>query len=75
MAAAPIWLYGEDENPQDRSADAASIYGKLEYKIMPMYYDDRTRFINVMRHAIALNGSFFNTQRMVQQYVVGAYLH
>jgi starch phosphorylase len=68
------WSIGEDENPQDRSVDAASIYGKLEYKIMPMYYEDRDRFINVMRHAIALNGSFFNTQRMVQQYVVGAYL-
>jgi starch phosphorylase len=26
-----------------------------------------------MRHAIALNGSFFNTQRMLQQYVVKAY--
>jgi starch phosphorylase len=26
-----------------------------------------------MRHAIALNGSFFNTQRMVQQYVRNAY--
>jgi hypothetical protein len=27
-----------------------------------------------MRHSISLNGSFFNTQRMVQQYVVKAYL-
>jgi starch phosphorylase len=27
----------------------------------------------MMRHAIALNGSFFNTQRMLQQYVVKAY--
>jgi len=26
-----------------------------------------------MRFAIALNGSFFNTQRMVQQYVLKAY--
>jgi hypothetical protein len=30
-------------------------------------------FISVMRHAIALNGSFFKTQRMMQQYVVKAY--
>jgi hypothetical protein len=27
-----------------------------------------------MQHAIAVNGSFFNTQRMVQQYVIDAYL-
>jgi len=26
-----------------------------------------------MRHAIALNGSFFNTQRMMQEYVLKAY--
>ena len=35
-----------------------------------MYYKDRDRFCTVMAHAIALNGSFFNTQRMVQQYVL-----
>ena len=29
--------------------------------------------MDIMRHAIALNGSFFNTQRMVQQYVLKAY--
>jgi len=27
----------------------------------------------VMKHCIALNGSFFNTQRMLQQYVLRAY--
>jgi starch phosphorylase len=68
------WSIGEDGNPRDRSVDAESLYGKLEYKISPMYYQDRGRFIDIMRHSIALNGSFFNTQRMVQQYVVGAYL-
>ncbi len=31
------------------------------------------RFTGVMRHCIALNGSFFNTHRMVQQYVLKAY--
>jgi hypothetical protein len=27
-----------------------------------------------MRSAIAFNGSFFNTQRMVQQYLANAYI-
>jgi len=27
-----------------------------------------------MQHAIAINGSFFNTQRMVSQYVTDAYM-
>ena len=61
--------------PHQDSEDADSLYGKLEHKIVPMYYTQRDRFIDVMRHAIALNGSFFNTQRMVQQYAVRAYLH
>jgi starch phosphorylase len=61
---------GEKEN---RAEDANSLYTKLEQIIVPMFYNDRQQFINIMRHAIALNGSFFNTQRMMQQYVLKAY--
>ncbi len=61
---------GEDDN---RLEDAASLYDKLERIIIPMFYNERSRFINVMSHAAALNGSFFNTQRMMQQYVLNAY--
>jgi starch phosphorylase len=57
----------------DRSADAASLYAKLERVVIPTFYRERDRFIEMMRHAIALNGSFFNTQRMLQQYVLKAY--
>jgi starch phosphorylase len=57
----------------DQSKDAASLYDKLESMILPMFYRERDRFIEVMRHAIALNGSFFNTQRMLQEYVLKAY--
>jgi starch phosphorylase len=38
-----------------------------------MFYGERDSFTNVMIRSIALNGSFFNTQRMIQQYVVKAY--
>jgi glycogen phosphorylase len=57
----------------DRAQDAAALYDKLEQVILPLFYSDRQGFISVMRHAIALNGAFFNTQRMMQQYVVKAY--
>lgn len=58
----------------DRTAqDAASLYDKLEQVVAPLFYRERDHFVDVMRHTIALNGSFFNTQRMVQQYVVKAY--
>jgi glycogen phosphorylase len=57
---------GHDEDVED-------MYAKLEYLILPMFYQDRIKWIEVMRHAIAVNGSFFNTHRMVQQYVMNAY--
>ena len=72
------WAIGELPNPahvnEDQSPrDAASLYDKLEQVVVPLFYR-RDPFIDVMRHAIALNGSFFNTQRMVLQYVTKAYL-
>jgi glycogen phosphorylase len=63
---------GADE-VENHSRDAASLYDKLEQVVLPLFYRDRNGFVDVMRHAIALNGSFFNTQRMLQQYVLKAY--
>src|ERR1700736_1551394 len=59
--------------PVDNAADAENLYSKLEAAIIPAFYEDRKRYISIMQHAISVNGSFFNTQRMVQQYVVDAY--
>ena len=71
------WAIGEDRRSAggggDRAKDAAALYDKLERLILPTFYRDRDRFVDIMRHCIALNGSFFNTQRMVQQYVLKAY--
>lgn len=68
------WSIGEpDEVNNDSSAEAASLYSKLETVILPLYYKTPDRFAEVMRSAVALNGSFFNTQRMVSQYVRHAY--
>ncbi len=71
------WSIREDgEAPQDagdRVKDANALYSKLEQTIIPLFYDNRNSFIEIMRQAIALNGSFFNTQRMMQQYVLKAY--
>ena len=62
---------GSTEN--DSTAEAASLYEKLERVILPLYYHEPDRFTKIMRSAIALNGSFFNTERMVSQYVRNAY--
>jgi starch phosphorylase len=71
------WAIGTDgrqpELRPDGQFDAASLYDKLEQFILPLFCDDRQHYGDIMRHAIALNGSFFNTQRMLQQYVLKAY--
>ena len=62
-----------DQGVHDRSQDAASLYEKLETEVLPTFYESRDRFADIMRHCIALNGSFFNTQRMLEQYIQKAY--
>ena len=62
-----------DEENEGRGAEAASLYDKLENVILPMYYKQPEEYAKVMRSAIAFNGTFFNTQRMVMQYVFNAY--
>ncbi|MBI3301197.1 MAG: alpha-glucan family phosphorylase [Deltaproteobacteria bacterium] len=72
------WAIGEDGpgtgGGGERSKVVSSLYDKLEQIISPLFYRNRDRFLDVMLHAIALNGSFFNTHRMVLQYVLKAYL-
>jgi starch phosphorylase len=61
------------ENNHDPGRDARFLYEQLEEEILPMFYNDREEFTAIMRQSIALNGSFFHTQRMMQEYVVKAY--
>jgi starch phosphorylase len=61
---------GED---RDHFRDAFWLYEKLEQVILPLYYRGRSGFLDVMTYAIAMNGSFFNTHRMIHEYVLKAY--
>ena len=71
------WSIGQDshdpEAERDTEQDATALFDKLQNTIIPLYYNQPERFRCIMSHSIALNGSFFNTQRMVQQYVLKAY--
>lgn len=64
---------GPGETRRDSSMDAAALYEKLESAVLPTFYREPNRFIDMMRHAVALNGSFFHTQRMLQEYLSKAY--
>jgi starch phosphorylase len=68
------WSIGDGSEPRHDSAiEAARLYEKLERTVLPLYYTRTASFAEVMRSSIELNGSFFNTQRMLEQYAAYAY--
>lgn len=69
------WAIGNGWQPEaNPDGDIASMYHKLGSVVIPMFYRQPDIFAGVMRSAIALNGSYFNAQRMLQQYLQNAYL-
>jgi starch phosphorylase len=66
------WAIGNDHAPSND--DSQFLLDKLEQAVLPVFYHDRPKYVDIMRHAIALNGAFFNTHRMMQQYATKAYL-
>ncbi len=70
------WAIGPEKpkaEASDDEIDRYDLYDKLENWIMPKFYSDRDNWIRTMRSCIAINASFFNTNRMIQQYVLNAY--
>jgi glycogen phosphorylase len=68
------WAIGDgQESVANLSQEVTSLYDQLEHVILPLFYKQPTEFAKVMRSAIAFNGAFFNTQRMVFQYLRNAY--
>jgi starch phosphorylase len=68
------WSIGDGtEDHADPSAEIESLYTKLENVIVPLFYGKPDKFAEVMRSTIAINGAFFNTQRMILQYLSNAY--
>jgi starch phosphorylase len=74
------WIEGAAENItgwciddlDDERQEAEQLYHKLEYEIAPLYTNKHS-FAQIRRHCIAMNGTFFNTHRMLGQYVGNAY--
>jgi starch phosphorylase len=67
------WRIGDDSSASDDAKEAESLYRTLESEILPMFHQRPLAYAEVMRGAIAYNGSFFTAQRMVAQYVENAY--
>jgi len=68
------WAIGSTEETSDPKKDAEDLYTKLAYDILPLFYENRRIWINIMKNAIAMNAYYFNTHRMVRLYVTEAYI-
>ncbi|HWR71175.1 MAG TPA: alpha-glucan family phosphorylase, partial [Dehalococcoidia bacterium] len=68
------WAIGDSWEPESNQArETSSLYDKLEHVILPMFYGKPDDYCRVMRWAIAVNGSYYNAQRMLLQYLNNAY--
>ncbi len=60
------------EDADTETAEASSLYEKLEHHIAPMFAKPAA-WARMQQHCIGMNGSFFNTHRMLGQYFTNAY--
>ncbi|MEG1824919.1 MAG: alpha-glucan family phosphorylase [Cloacibacillus sp.] len=72
------WAIGPEPTENEmveynEAEDAVDLYNKLEEKIIPTYYTNRAKWISMMKFAIAVNASYFNTHRVVHEYCEKAY--
>ncbi len=69
------WAIGEDRHAGAEGVHAEALHQKLEQKILPLYYNDRARWIWMMKQSISKIAYYFNSQRMMRRYASEAYLH
>lgn len=65
------WSIDHDPNRPD---DAGPLYNKLQDVVLPLYRDDRGRWIWMMKQSISKIGSSFSSHRMLRRYVIEAYM-
>ncbi len=61
------------EDGANDAEEANSLYGKLENAVVPLHRAEPEKWARMMRTTLAFNGSYFNTNRMVKQYIRNAY--
>jgi starch phosphorylase len=67
------WSIGDGSPAPDPEEESRSLYTKLGEVVLPLFYGSPLDYAAIMRNAIAVNGSYFTAQRMVEQYHRNAY--
>ena len=60
------WSVGDPENPDDEK-DANHLYSVLENQVIPTYYNERVKWVSIMKEAIK-TGVDFTAHRMIEEY-------
>jgi starch phosphorylase len=63
----------EVSEPERRARELEDLYNKLEYVIVPMYYQRRDEWIEMMKNSIGKIAYYFNSHRMMRRYITEAY--
>jgi starch phosphorylase len=59
---------------ETRKRELADLYNKLEYVIIPKFYQQRDTWTDLMKNSIGKIAYYFNTHRMMRRYATDAYL-
>ncbi|QTL98371.1 alpha-glucan family phosphorylase [Iocasia frigidifontis] len=67
------WILDEefpnlDEKLSEDEKDLLALYNILRNDIIPIYYDDRDRWVRMMKESIAMSQDRFSAQRMLKDY-------
>jgi len=62
------------EEKERRRRELKDLYNKLEYLIIPTFYERRDEWISMMNNSIGKVAYYFNSHRMMQRYATEAYL-
>ena len=73
------WAIGppSSENLNDHHfslKETEDLYNKLEYVLLPTFYDRHDEWIKLMKNSIGKIAYYFNSHRMMRRYVTEAYL-
>tara|TARA_B100001758_G_scaffold39392_1_gene30551 strand:+ start:10740 stop:12383 length:1644 start_codon:yes stop_codon:yes gene_type:complete len=60
------WAIGDPNHPDDKK-DSEHLYRLLEDQIIPLFYDDRKKWVTIMKNAIK-TGVRFTALRMINEY-------
>lgn len=68
------WAVGPRSTAEVNGEDGRALYSVLEDAVLPLFHRDRAGWIRVMQGAIAKNGYYFNSHRMMRRYATAAYI-